>query len=110
VEDEVQVVLEIEHHAFAEVARADDATAFRGAERWLDGAQQVRTPNARPLETLAHDVRAKRFDVERDVRVFGHGAWDTRKRGARGERVGLCDKWSSTSALASCVGLYLSIL
>ena len=59
--------------AFAHSANVKYASAFRRLNRRSRGAEQRRGDNANAFDLLSHDALLQRFDVNDDVRQFGHG-------------------------------------
>src|SRR5690242_3793782 len=71
-EDEEERSFHLPYDALPNAAQGHDLAPFHGRERGVDGAQQRRTDDARPLEWLPHDAWGQRLEIDRDVGKLRH--------------------------------------
>src|SRR6202790_4030579 len=71
-EDEPEIVFEADADAFSQAAELDDFFARGVGERRICGAKEKRADDAHGFEGLTEDAGFEGFDVNGDVREFGH--------------------------------------
>jgi AsmA-like protein len=72
VENQKQFALRFNDHAFAQPPQTDDPAAFDGGQRWIHGTQQKRAGKPHRGNTLPHDPRLQRAEVQKNVWEFRH--------------------------------------
>ena len=72
VQDEPAVVIQADGDSLAQPAKATDGFAVNALDRWHSGAEQKWIADAHLIEPLTENAAFERFDVNGDVRQFGH--------------------------------------
>ena len=76
VEDHPEVGLQTDGDTLADAAKFDDAFAGAVCEGWIDGAEKKGTAEPHVLEDVSVDTVVEGFEVDDDVREFGHASND----------------------------------
>ena len=71
-QDEPAVVVQADGDSLAQPAESANRFAVNALDRWHSGAEQKWIADAHLIERLAKDAAFERFDVNGDVRQFGH--------------------------------------
>src|SRR2546423_7617239 len=77
VKDEPVLVIHADGDSFTEAAESADGFAVDPLDRRHGGAQQEWVADADLFQSLSENPLLKRFDVDGDVRQFGHGGEDS---------------------------------
>lgn len=70
---EPEISFQTNTDSFPQPPQLSNPLTFHAVDWWHGGAQQKRRPNLHTFERFAEDSLLKRFDVDNNVRKFGHG-------------------------------------
>jgi hypothetical protein len=71
-QDKEEFVVEREDYAFAETTKSMDYFAVQFGDGWIERPYQKRVEDARLLESLTNYSTLQAFDVDHNIREFGH--------------------------------------
>ena len=73
-QNQEQFIVEAEDDPFADPGQPPHNPAFDHGDRRIDRPEHERAEQQHPLQRLTRDSRLERFEIDDDVRQFGHAS------------------------------------